>query len=164
MFRSLGIAAIAAATLTACSGSDVRDAFAGIPVASDPEGATIYVGRQKVGTTPMNIPDSAWERPGGRVGNIGILRVIAPGCQLQTMPIDLAVDDADAFVELDCSNERYTPSSLGFLENRSALQFISGVDQRVSDEVLKKLRRDELHVIYQENRIDDVAYRKLLSK
>ena len=65
MIRALGYSLIAAATLTACSGNDVKDTFAGIPVTSNPEGATVYVGRQKIGVTPMNIPDSAWERPGG---------------------------------------------------------------------------------------------------
>ena len=89
MIRALGYSLIAAATLTACSGNDVKDTFAGIPVTSNPEGATVYVGRQKIGVTPMNIPDSAWERPGGRVGNTGILRVVAPGCQLTTGHIDL---------------------------------------------------------------------------
>ena len=161
MFRSLGIAAIAAATLTACSGSDVRDAFAGIPVASDPEGATIYVGRQKVGTTPMNIPDSAWERPGGRVGNTGILRVVAPGCQLSTELIDLTATDKEGEVNLDCRGESYRPSDLSFLAERSVRQILSGIDKRVDQDLLDAIRMDEIHVIYSEGRITDAEYRDL---
>ena len=162
MIRALTLSALAAATLTACSGNDVRDAFAGLPVASDPVGATVYVGRQKVGTTPLNIPDSAWERPGGRVGNIGILRVIAPGCGLKTVPVDLAREGEEAFAELNCNgDESYRPSDLGFLEKRSALEIISGRDQRLQEENLRRVRMDEVHVIYSENRVDDKTYREL---
>ena len=162
MIRALTLSALAAATLTACSGNDVRDAFAGLPVASDPVGATVYVGRQKVGTTPLNIPDSAWERPGGRVGNIGILRVIAPGCGLKTVPVDLAREGDEAFAELNCNgDESYRPSDLGFLEKRSVRQLVTGTDNRLSDDLISGLRRDELHVVYNEGRLDDSEYRDL---
>ena len=162
MIRALTLSALAAATLTACSGNDVRDAFAGLPVASDPVGATVYVGRQKVGTTPLNIPDSAWERPGGRVGNIGILRVIAPGCGLKTVPVDLAREGEEAFAELNCNgDESYRPSDLGFLEKRSVGQLITGADDRANDKTLEALRSDELHVIYNEGRLGDAEYRQL---
>ena len=161
MIRALGYTLIAAATLTACSGNDVKDTFAGIPVTSSPEGATVYVGRQKIGVTPMNIPDSAWERPGGRVGNTGILRVVAPGCQLNTLPVDLAREGENAEISLDCTNERYQPSDLGFLEHRSTLQILSGVDQRASNEVLQQLRQDELHILYAEGRLSDTEFRQL---
>ena len=162
MIRALTLSALAAATLTACSGNDVRDAFAGLPVASDPVGATVYVGRQKVGTTPLNIPDSAWERPGGRVGNIGILRVIAPGCGLKTVPVDLAREGDEAFAELNCNgDESYRPSDLGFLEKRSVGQILATQDYRASEVELSVIRRDELHVIYNEGRLDDSEYREL---
>lgn len=161
MIRALGYSLIAAATLTACSGNDVKDTFAGIPVTSNPEGATVYVGRQKIGVTPMNIPDSAWERPGGRVGNTGILRVVAPGCQLATLPVDLAADEEKATVNLDCSGEQFIPSNLGFLEKRSTLQLIGGIDNRADTRALDRLRKDELHVIYQEGRITDDEFRTL---
>ena len=161
MIRALGYSLIAAATLTACSGNEVNNTFSGIPVISSPEGATVYVGRQKVGTTPMNIPDSAWERPGGRVGNTGILRVLAPGCQLITVPVNLAVNEERAVAELDCSGESFQPSDLGFLERRSAMQFLGGIDQRADQEALEQLRNDELHVIYAEGRINDDEFRAL---
>ena len=162
MIRALTLSALAAATMTACSGNDVRDAFAGLPVASDPVGATVYVGRQKVGTTPLNIPDSAWERPGGRVGNIGILRVIAPGCGLKTVPVNLAREGEEAFAELNCNgDESYRPSDLGFLEKRSVGQLITGADDRASDKTLEALRGDELHVIYNEGRLDDLSFRAM---
>ena len=161
MIRALGYSLIAAATLTACSGNDVKDTFAGIPVTSNPEGATVYVGRQKIGVTPMNIPDSAWERPGGRVGNIGILRVVAPGCQLMTELVDLAALDEEAELNLDCSSESYTPSDLGFLAERSVGQILGGIDKRVDRGLLGAIRMDEIHVIYTEGRITDAEYRKL---
>ena len=161
MIRALGYSLIAAATLIACSGNDIKDTFAGIPVTSNPEGATVYVGRQKIGVTPMNIPDSAWERPGGRVGNIGILRVVAPGCQLNTLPVDLAREGENAEINLSCTNEQYQPSDLGFLERRSTLQILSGVDQRASDEVLQQLRQDELHILYAEGQLSDTEFRQL---
>ena len=161
MIRALGYSLIAAATLTACSGSDVKDTFAGIPVTSNPEGATVYVGRQKIGVTPMNIPDSAWERPGGRVGNTGILRVVAPGCQLTTELVDLAVMDEEAEVNLDCRSERYTPNDLSFLAERSVGQILGGIDKRVDQDLLDAIRMDEIHVIYSEGRITDADYRKL---
>ena len=161
MIRALGYSLIAAATLTACSGNDVKDTFAGIPVTSSPEGATVYVGRQKIGVTPMNIPDSAWERPGGRVGNTGILRVVAPGCQLTTELIDLGVKGEVAEVNLDCENEDFIPGELSFLEERSLGEFLSGIDKRVDEVTLNALRKDEIHVIYSEGRISDTEYRAL---
>ena len=161
MIRALGYSLIAAATLTACSGNDVKDTFAGIPVTSNPEGATVYVGRQKIGVTPMNIPDSAWERPGGRVGNTGILRVVAPGCQLTTELIDLGVKGESAEVNLNCESEVFTPSELSFLEERSLGEFLGGIDNRVDKATLNAIRRDEIHVIYSEGRISDTEYREL---
>ena len=161
MIRALGYSLIAAATLTACSGNDVKDTFAGIPVTSSPEGATVYVGRQKIGVTPMNIPDSAWERPGGRVGNTGILRVVAPGCQLKTELLDLAVMDEEAGVNLDCRGERYTPSDLSFLAERSVGQILGGIDKRVDQDLLDAIRMDEIHVVYSEGRLTDAEYREL---
>ena len=161
MIRALGYSLMAAATLTACSGNDVSNTFSGIPVISSPEGATVYVGRQKIGTTPMNIPDSAWERAGGRVGNTGILRVLAPGCQLITIPVNLSVNEERAVAKLDCSGESFRPSDLGFLERRSAMQFLGGIDQRADQEALEQLRNDELHVIYAEGRINDDEFRAL---
>ena len=161
MIRALGYSLIAAATLTACSGNDVKDTFAGIPVTSNPEGATVYVGRQKIGVTPMNIPDSAWERPGGRVGNTGILRVVAPGCQLTTELVDLVVMDENAEVNLDCRSERYIPSDLSFLAERSVGQILGGIDKRVDRNLLDAIRMDEIHVIYTEGRITDTEYREL---
>ena len=161
MIRALGYSLIAAATLTACSGNDVKDTYAGIPVTSNPEGATVYVGRQKIGVTPMNIPDSAWERPGGRVGSTGILRVMAPGCQLTTELVDLAVMDEEAEVNLNCSGERYTPSDLSFLAERSVGQILGGIDKRVDQDLLDAIRMDEIHVIYSEGRLTDAEYRDL---
>ena len=161
MIRALGYSLIAAATLTACSGNDVKDTFAGIPVTSNPEGATVYVGRQKIGVTPMNIPDSAWERPGGRVGNTGILRVVAPGCQLTTELVDLAVMDEEAEINLDCSSESHTPSDLSFLAERSVGQILGGIDKRVDQDLLDAIRLDEIHVVYSEGRITDAEYREL---
>lgn len=161
MIRALGYSLIAAATLTACSGNDVKDTFAGIPVTSNPEGATVYVGRQKIGVTPMSIPDSAWERPGGRVGNTGILRVVAPGCQLMTELLDLVAMDESAEVDLDCSGEHYTPGDLSFLAERSVGQILGGIDKRVDQDLLDAIRMDEIHVIYSEGRITDAEYREL---
>ena len=161
MIRALGYSLIAAATLTACSGNDVKDTFAGIPVTSSPEGATVYVGRQKIGVTPMNIPDSAWERPGGRVGNTGILRVVAPGCQLTTELVDLAVMDEDAEINLDCRSESYKPSDLSFLAERSVGQILGGIDKRVDQDLLDAIRKDEIHVVYSEGRLTDAEYREL---
>lgn len=161
MIRALGYSLIAAATLTACSGSDVKDTFAGIPVTSNPEGATVYVGRHKIGATPMNIPDSAWERPGGRIGNTGILRVVAPGCQLSTKLVDLAAIDEKAELNLDCLSERYTPSDLGFLAERSVGQIVSGIDKRVDNDLLDAIRMDEIHVVYSEGRLTDAEFRDL---
>ena len=161
MIRALGYSLIAAATLTACSGNDVKDTFAGIPVTSSPEGATVYVGRQKIGITPMNIPDSAWERPGGRVGNTGILRVVAPGCQLTTELVDLGVTAEEAEVELNCQNEDFTPSDLSFLAERSLGQFLGGIDNRVDEATLNAIRVDEIHVLYSEGRLTDAEYREL---
>ena len=161
MIRALGYSLIAAATLTACGGNDVKDTFAGIPVTSNPEGATVYVGRQKIGVTPMNIPDSAWERPGGRVGNTGILRVVAPGCQLMTELVDLAALDEEAELNLDCRSESYAPSDLGFLAERSVKQILGGIDNRVDQDLLDAIRMDEIHVIYSEGRITDAEYREL---
>ena len=161
MIRALGYSLIAAATLTACSGNDVIDTFAGIPVTSNPKGATVYVGRQKIGVTPMNIPDSAWERPGGRVGNTGILRVVAPGCQLMTELVDLAALDEEAELNLDCRSESYTPSDLGFLAERSVGQIVSGIDKRVDNDLLDAIRMDEIHVVYSEGRLTDAEFRDL---
>ena len=161
MIRALGYSLIAAATLTACSGNDVKDTFSGIPVTSNPEGATVYVGRQKIGVTPMNIPDSAWERPGGRVGNTGILRVVAPGCQLTTELVDLAAIDEKAELNLDCHSESYTPSDLSFLAERNVGQILGGIDKRVDQDLLDAIRLDEIHVIYSEGRITDAEYREL---
>ena len=162
MIRALTLTAIAAATLAGCSSSDVRDAYAGLPVASDPAGATVYVGRHRVGITPLNIPDSAWERAGGRVGNIGILRVVAPGCGLKTIPVDLARQGEEAFAGLNCDgDESYQPSDLGFLEERSIGQFLSAEDKRLDADTLEDIRRDELHVVYSEGRLDDAQFRAL---
>ena len=109
----------------------------------------------------MNIPDSAWERPGGRVGNIGILRVVAPGCQLTTELVDLTVIDEKAEVNLDCRSERYTPSDLSFLAERSMGQILGGIDKRVDQDLLDAIRMDEIHVIYSEGRLTDAEYREL---
>ncbi|QGG79709.1 hypothetical protein GH975_03650 [Litorivicinus lipolyticus] len=153
----------AAVLLAGCSSTDDRDAYAGLPVASDPVGAVVYVGRVRVGTTPVNIPDSAWERAGGRVGNVGILRLISPGCQLRTVPVDLAKFQSDIQVGMNCNgDESYQPSDLGFVESRSVGQIVRGEDNRLNATTLAELRRDELHVLYAENRLDDAAFRASL--
>ena len=161
MIRALGYSLIAAATLTACSGNDVKDTFAGIPVTSNPEGATVYVGRQKIGVTPMNIPDSAWERPGGRVGNTGILRVVAPGCQLTTTTISLGVKQGGSDIQLACKSEAFTPTDLSHLGELGWLQLFRTEELLFTPNVIKKLRKDEIHILYQEKRISDAEYRDL---
>ena len=160
MIRALGYSLIAAATLTACSGNDVKDTFAGIPVTSNPEGATVYVGRQKIGVTPMNIPDSAW-RPGGRVGNTGILRVVAPGCQLTTATIELGVKQGGSDIQLVCESEAFTPTDLSHLGELGWLQLFRTEELFFTPDVIKKLRKDEIHILYQEKRISDAEYRNL---
>ena len=87
--------------------------------------------------------------------------MVAPGCQLNTLPVDLAREGENAVLNLNCTNERYRPSDLGFLERRSTLQVLSGVDQRASDEVLQQLRQDELHILYAEGRLSDTEFRQL---
>lgn len=156
---------LAAATLLAgCSSSDERDAYAGLPVLSDPVGAVVYVGRVRVGTTPVNVPDSAWERAGGRIGNVGILRLVSPGCQLQTVPVDLAKFQSDIQVGMNCyGDESYQPSDLGFVESRSVGQIVRGEDNRLSANTLSEIRRDELHVLYAEGRLDDQDFRESLN-
>ena len=89
------------------------------------------------------------------------MRVLAPGCQLITVPVNLAVNEERAVAELDCSGESFKPSDLGFLERRSAMQFLGGIDQRADQEALEQLRNDELHVIYAEGRINDDEFRAL---
>ena len=165
MIRALTLSVLAAGVLAGCSNTDVRDAYAGLPVASDPAGATVYVGRHRVGITPLNIPDSAWERAGGRVGNVGILRVVAAGCGLKTIPVDLAREGEEAFAGLNCNgDESYQPSDLGFLEERSIGQLLAAVDERLDDEALQDIRRDELHVVYGEGRLSDAEFRELIQR
>ena len=163
MIRALGYSLIAAATLTACSGNDVKDTFAGIPVTSNPEGATVYVGRQKIGVTPMNIPDSAWERPGGRVGNTGILRVVAPGCQLQTQTIDLN-EDFRIEATLNCKNEKYVKTDLTYLSETAWGKLFDDEVNPFTLNILRNLEKDELHVMYEQGRVSDSEYRRLLTE
>ena len=153
----------AVATLTACSSNDVPDAFAGLRLTTQPAGASVYVGRQRIGVTPLNVPDSAWERPGGRVSDTGVLRVVAPGCELSTVPVDLSRTLRDLEVEMTCEgDERYQPSDLGFLENRGVLDLVSGIDRRAGETDLERIRRDELHVIHAEGRLTDSEFRSLI--
>ena len=163
MIRAIGYSLIAAATLTACSGNDIKDTFAGIPVTSNPEGATVYVGRQKIGVTPMNIPDSAWERPGGRGGNTGILRVVAPGCQLQTQAIDLN-EDLTVDAKLNCKNEKYVRTDLAYLGETPWGKLFDDEINPFTPNILRDLEKDELHVIYEQGRLSDSEYRRLLTE
>ncbi len=162
--KKTALALTAAIALSGCSGTDERDAYAGLPILSSPVGAVVYVGRVRVGTTPVNVPDSAWERAGGRIGNVGVLRLVSPGCQLKTVPVDLAKYQADIQVAMDCTgDESFTPSDLGFIESRSIGQILSGEDQRVDSAALNGLRKDELHVLYAEGRLDDADFRTSLN-
>lgn len=163
--KKLVLALAGVMALAGCSSTDDRDAYAGLPIVTSPEGATVYVGRLRIGTTPVNVPDSAWERAGGRIGNIGILRVIAPGCRLKTAPVDLAKFQRDVQVGLNCDGEgEFEPSDLGFLSSRSFRQILAGEDQRVDEEGLNALRRDELHVLYAEGRLTDPEFRAALNR
>ena len=154
---------IASAALVGCSSNDERSAFAGLPIVTEPTGATVYVGRVEVGRSPVSIPDSAWERAGGRVGNTGLLRVIAPGCDLETVPVDLAKFQSGIDVELDCLGESpFRPSDLGFLESRSVFEVLEGVDRRLDERDLDAIRKDELHVLYAEGRLSDADFRAAL--
>ena len=143
MIRALGYSLIAAATLTACSGNDVKDTFAGIPVTSNPEGATVYVGTaenwcdahehsgQRLGTSGW----TSWEYRDFEGGGAWVsvnYRTRRPGSHRRgTREINLA-----------CRSEAFQPSDLPFSPNAASAD-LGGIDKRVDRRIVDS-RMDEM--------------------
>ena len=89
--------------------------------------------------------------------------MVAPGCQLQTQTIDLN-EDFRIEATLNCKNEKYVKTDLTYLSETAWGKLFDDEVNPFTLNILRNLEKDELHVMYEQGRVSDSEYRRLLTE